>query len=511
MKLTIARRLLIGFGSITLVALLSLLILNRAVSTNKKVTEKNTDLYSPSVIALNTLIQTTSDTKQLIKNWVFIEKHDDAKDKIRLRQILAGDYNENKNNLLDLSAGWDQSDADTLKQIFENIEANLFPPVKDVMDQLNSFESYNDLMVLFMVTPMVEGDGEIIVTAEKIIASIEILEEKIAELERSSSNEMIASFESVQFVIYVFLFLIVAIAIASTLLTTRSIIAPLNLLKDIINTRGEGNFTTIDSKRRDDEVGQMLDSLTGMSTNISCVVGEIHTGSDNVAINSKQVDEVAQRINEAATRQAAAAEETSATMEEMTSTIKQNTENSQETEVIARKVASDVRVVEKSMSETSEAMDNISAKISIITDIAFQTNILALNAAVEAARAGEHGRGFAVVAGEVRKLAENSKNAAKEITEVSQNGVLMADTAKEQLSNMVSEVEKTAQLVKEITAASMEQASGIDQVNISIQELSNITQQNHMEAETLSSNSKQMLEESENLQQNISFFKVDED
>jgi methyl-accepting chemotaxis protein len=196
-------------------------------------------------------------------------------------------------------------------------------------------------------------------------------------------------------------------------------------------------------------------------------------------------------------------------MEEMASSIKQNADNSGQTERIADKSAADATEGGKAVSETVSAMKEIAIKISIIEEISRQTNLLALNAAIEAARAGEHGKGFAVVASEVRKLAERSQAAAGEISTLSTRSVQVAEVAGEKLNKMVPDIQKTAELVQEISASCKEQDTGAEQINLAIQQLDSVIQQNASASEEMASTSEELSGQAELLKDTISFFRID--
>jgi len=266
---------------------------------------------------------------------------------------------------------------------------------------------------------------------------------------------------------------------------------------------------TIEMTPRSDK-DEMIIALSEMIKAIGEIVTQVQMSSDNIADASQQMSSNSQQMSEGASEQASAAEEVSSSMEEMASNIQQNTDNSQQTEKIASKAAEDILVGSKNVSMTVNVMKKIAEKVSIIGDIAFQTNILALNAAVEAARAGEHGKGFAVVAAEVRKLAERSHIAAGEINELTKSSVEVADKAGKLLDSIVPDIQKTAKLVQEITAASIEQNSGAVQINNAINQLNKVTQQNAASAEEMATSSEELSSQADSLKDLIGFFKVND-
>lgn len=299
------------------------------------------------------------------------------------------------------------------------------------------------------------------------------------------------------------------VGIASAIGLTRIITTPIKKGVAFAEAIAKGDLTAEIKVDQQDEVGRLARSLQEMVTRLKETITGIISGADNIAAASLQMSSTSQQMSQGASEQASSAEEVSSSMEEMSANIQQNTSNAQETEKIAITATSGVREGNETSQKSVTAMKEIAEKITIINDIAFQTNILALNAAVEAARAGEHGKGFAVVAAEVRKLAERSAAAANDIDVMSRDGVAISEKAGEVLSNIVPEIEKTAHLVKEISAASMEQSSGSDQVNTAIQQLSQVTQQNAAASEELATSAEELSSQAEQLQDLVSFFRID--
>lgn len=249
-----------------------------------------------------------------------------------------------------------------------------------------------------------------------------------------------------------------------------------------------------------DEVGDLARSISRMSTMINDTIREIRTGTDNISNASNSLSKISQQLSQGANSQAASAEEISSAMGEMSAGIDSNTQSAMETEKIAKTVEEKIGGVGKSAQQVAGAVRDIVNKINVINEIATQTNILALNAAVEAARAGEHGKGFSVVASEVRKLAERSKIAAEEIQKLSSVAVDVTDLAKNELEAVIPDVTRTVQLVQEISVASQEQRTGVEQINTAIQQLNDVVQQNASTSEEMATSAEELDTQAHTLQ-----------
>jgi methyl-accepting chemotaxis protein len=287
---------------------------------------------------------------------------------------------------------------------------------------------------------------------------------------------------------------------------TGMIATPLMRVVKILEALAGGDLSQGMEADSEDEIGQMERSLGTVTSNLTRTIGDIRTIASEVAAASQSISTASVQMSKGATAQAAAAEEASASMEQMASNIKQNADNASQTDRIANKSSKDAAESGKSVLEAVAAMKEIASKISIIEEIARQTNLLALNAAIEAARAGEHGKGFAVVAAEVRKLAERSQKAAGEINQLSSNTLNVSVKSGEMLGKLVPDIQRTAELVQEISAASREQDTGGEQINKALQQLEKVIQQNASASEELAATTEELTGQSDQLVGALAFF-----
>jgi methyl-accepting chemotaxis protein len=274
-------------------------------------------------------------------------------------------------------------------------------------------------------------------------------------------------------------------------------------------TISTGNLNSTLDIQQDDEIGDLAQSLSMMASKLTTIMSEIIQSSEVIAESSLELQDSSVKLADGANNQASSAEEISTSMELMLARIQQNTLNARETERIAIKAAQGIQEGNESTKALIQSMNNIIRKISIIGEIAKQTNLLAINASIEASRYGIQGKGFSVVAAEIKKLAEKSQLAAKEINELSSHGILQARETGAKLLEIIPDIEQTARLVKQISASSMEQEVSSEEINQGIQQLNMVTQQNAESSFELSINSKSISGQAKNLKKLISYFKIE--
>lgn len=272
----------------------------------------------------------------------------------------------------------------------------------------------------------------------------------------------------------------------------------------------QGDLTTRTVISSLDEVGLLAGSMIGMSNQLQRVILSIRNSSDSVESASREVNSMSQSISGDATEQAASMEEIAASMEEMAAGIENNTANTQLTSTLAKEASVLASEGEGTIEKTVSAMTEIAQRITIIEDIARQTNMLALNAAIEAARAGEHGKGFAVVAQEVRKLAEKSQAAAGEISALSLSSGEVANQAGELFQNILPAIQDTSKKIQEIYESSMEQKSSAGEIQKGLMQLDEVSQNNASGAEELSSTAGEMSQQARELKTAVSYFEMGE-
>lgn len=503
-KFGIGRKIASGYAVVILLASVSSFYGVSVLQESLEFSGKITKTYLPFLNKLEQLNNVIDNSSILTNNWIYLPS--DA-DKAKLRKIHQTDFPALKGDLRLLYTDWTGEPLhDSLEIAIQNFES-IIAAESQIMNGLQNFSSYDDDEILF--TSISVFDDEVFAKIEVSLTQLESVTRSL----KSYSEEIIlvenTYFESIKIVMIILMIIASLLGIVMGFFITRNVMKTLggepSEVAGIADQIAAGKLNLTFSKSQ--YVG-LYGNMKTMVDKLKGIVTKVYNGADTITRASAQLSSSSQLVSSGASDQAASSEEVSASMEQMAANIRQNSDNSREAHQMASTAVAEVEEGKVAIEGTVDSMKQIADKVSVISEIARQTNILALNAAVEAARAGEAGKGFAVVAAEVRRLAENSQTSAIEIDDLCQKSVVVADTAGKLFENLVPNIQRTSQLVQDINLASEEQNSGAEQINNAIQQLNSITQQNAASSEEMSASSQELSGQADLLRATVDFFDV---
>jgi methyl-accepting chemotaxis protein len=293
------------------------------------------------------------------------------------------------------------------------------------------------------------------------------------------------------------------------LVILRGIVWPLKEAVEVAHRLADGDLSLRIEARAADEVGSLQRALQNVVERLTQSISGVRAGASMVASASAQLALASRALSAGTVEQASSVAETSTNLDQITASITQNAGNSRTAGEVALQGAKDAELGAKAVRDTIAVMSAIAERVSIVGEIAQRTNLISLNASIEAARVGEQGRGFAVVAEEVRRLAERSRGAAEEISALATRSLGVAERSGALLHDLVPSIRKTADLVKQVAAATQEQSDGVGQINRAMAQVEQVTQRNASSAEELSATAGALSGQAEELRRQVSFFRID--
>ncbi|GAK60919.1 methyl-accepting chemotaxis sensory transducer [Candidatus Vecturithrix granuli] len=385
----------------------------------------------------------------------------------------------------------------------------LFQQLFQQIETLKAFQNSSN-QAQGLIVDMIATANEQFTNAAAQLSLQTLGEERQTEAEQATRRlEQVG--QLTMFLLFISMILLPVLTVIVMFSLNLSVIQPVHAIVNVAQQLATGELNVKLPARRNDEIGQLAAAFEGMIGKLREFTVNVQGVAANLVARSQQMNTSSTRMAEGATQQAAAAEEASSSIEQMVANIAQNSTNATQTEKIAMQAARDADESGIAVREAVSSMQLIAERVAMIEDIASQTRMLSLNATIEAARAQEYGRGFAVVAAEVRTLAEHSQAMATEINELSASSVGISEKAGAMLKKLVPDIQKTAELVQEISASSREQHASSEQINLALQRLDQVTQQNSVTSEEVATIAEDLSAQAKQLQELLAFFNSGQD
>ncbi|WP_323784985.1 methyl-accepting chemotaxis protein [Thalassovita sp.] len=500
MRFTLKLRLAASFAAVFIIFAGSMLLSLRALELGKKNMEQVVHVQTAHVLQAESLLIMTRNMQLSVAN-ILIGWEGGEDDPNRIPNL--------QENLKNTATEASKIIADMTTYSSETLQ----PSLKSMAAEVDKFAQYTEQSITYEFAGDSRANEVYHHDANPAMAKINSLAKDVEAFYSDEMNQAVLKAQEDYFAVRQNLFMAMAGAVAfmliSSVLIIRKLSSGLNESIALARKVASGDLRSTVTVKGNNELSDLLNAQNDMVRHLRDTVENVGSAVSNLVAGASQVSGTSETLSEGASVQAGSTEEVSTAVEQMSANISTTSDNANTTDEIARQAATDAITSGEAVSKAVESMKTIGDRIMILQEIARQTDLLALNAAVEAARAGEHGRGFAVVAAEVRKLAENSQQAAAEISILSKDTVSSATKAGEMLQDLVPKIERTSSLVSDITSASRELAIGSTQINESVQRLDSVTQGNTAASEELSAAATELSSQAEQLAEVIGFFKVE--
>lgn len=502
-KFKIGSRLSIAFGIILILFLAIMTYLLYGVNKTKKLTS---DIFDKNMMSIDYLLEADRDAYQsnlAFAHTLYYYEHDMANSLQRSLGDVFANLDQVQQRYDKFIAVIDLNSVDGFKANDSVFRVN-YAGLKELTSQLGALIDKRDVEAATDVyynryLGLFEETREVLNLFTEDLMQMAMSDKKYIE---DISNQSLQISVAIGVIVLIIMFL-------GAYVVTQSIVRPLNEVNKFASRIAKGDLTENIEVFGHDEIGEMMVSFSQMITRLREIIQSIRQSADELVSASGELATASGNISTGASEQAAASEEVSASVEEMFASIMQNVENSKSAEQIAQKASESITRGKEAMDKTIHAMQEIAENITVINKIVNKTDLLSVNASVEAARAGESGKGFAAVAFEVRKLAELSRSAADKIEGLVVSNTQAAVKSGEVLADIVPDVNRTADLVLEISSSSAEQHTNASQINASVVQLSQLAQNYSALSEELASNSEQVAAQALNLKSAVNFFMLD--